>query len=280
MHIPQGSIKGIVTHLSQKGYDVLSMDRWLIHWIGRPQSGWINTEGIRTKGDLLYAITTAKAPVKSITLFPGETTLLTLKSIAEVFHLSFPQLQQIYNAHSPYQEGYLVPQTYAFPYNADAVSIVTYLLSYAKKHKAQYKEAYNISGTSYSWLQIVTIASIIEKEAANKSEMRVISSVIYNRLKRRMRLQMDGTLNYGTYSHQPVTAKRIKEDNSQFNTYKRAGLPPIPVSIVSTHALDAAINPLKTDYLYFVKGENGSHLFSKSYRAHLKKINNVKKRNK
>jgi UPF0755 protein len=118
----------------------------------------------------------------------------------------------------------------------------------------------------------ITIASIIQKEAANEKEMPLISAVIYNRLKRKMKLQMDGTLNYGKYSHIKVTPRRIREDNSSYNTYKIAALPPWPVCTVSIAAIKAAIHPAKTDFLYFVKGKDGKHHFSKTYKEHIKAI--------
>ena len=104
--------------------------------------------------------------------------------------------------------------------------------------------------------------------------MPIVSSVIHNRLRRGMKLQMDGTLNYGKYSHIEVTAKRIKEDNTSYNTYKNRGLPKNPVSAVSLDAIKAAIFPVKSKYLYFVKdNKTGLHKFSKSYKQH---INNIK----
>jgi len=89
-----------------------------------------------------------------------------------------------------------------------------------------------------------------------------------------MKLQMDGTLNYGKYSHIRITAKRIKEDTSSYNTYKYRGLPKDPVSAVSLSAIKAAIFPVKSDYIYFVKNnKTGLHKFSKSYKSHVNNIN-------
>ena len=103
--------------------------------------------------------------------------------------------------------------------------------------------------------------------------MKYIASVIYNRLEKGMKLQMDGTLNYGLYSHQKITSSRIREDNSQFNTYKIKGLPKVPICNPSLKAIEAAINPINTDYLYFVRvpGKN-YHIFSKTYHEHLQNI--------
>ena len=78
--------------------------------------------------------------------------------------------------------------------------------------------------------------------------MPIVSSVIHNRLKKGMKLQMDGTLNYGIYSNEVVTAERIRDDNTTYNTYKVVGLPTDPVCAVSLEAIKAAIFPVKSDY--------------------------------
>jgi UPF0755 protein len=92
-----------------------------------------------------------------------------------------------------------------------------------------------------------------------------------------MRLQMDGTLNYGEYSHQKVTAKRIRTDKTAYNTYKRKGLPEDPVCTVSREAIKAALAPKKSDYLYFVRGKNGEHVYSSYFSTHHKNILNATK---
>jgi UPF0755 protein len=127
------------------------------------------------------------------------------------------------------------------------------------------------------WKKYIIIASIIEKEAANIEEMPIISAVIKNRLTKKMRLQMDGTLNYGKFSHTAVTAKRIRIDDSIYNTYKIKSLPEQPVCNVSINSIKAALSPKDVDYLYFVKGENETHIFTKSYTQHLMNISSVKK---
>jgi UPF0755 protein len=127
------------------------------------------------------------------------------------------------------------------------------------------------------WFRYVTIASIIQKESANNEEMPIVSSVIYNRLKKGMKLQMDGTLNYGKYSHIRITAKRIREDNSTYNTYIHSGIPAAPVCNVSREAIMAAIFPAKTDYLYFMKSKKGTHDFACNYSTHLRNIKRATK---
>jgi UPF0755 protein len=117
---------------------------------------------------------------------------------------------------------------------------------------------------------------VIQKEAANNEEMPIVASVINNRLKKEMALQMDGTLNYGKYSHIKVTPKRIREDKSSFNTYRNKGLPSSPVCSVSLEAINAVLHPQETNYLYFMKNKSGVHDFTHSYKEHLRNIQKAK----
>ncbi|NPA50577.1 MAG: endolytic transglycosylase MltG, partial [Epsilonproteobacteria bacterium] len=133
-------------------------------------------------------------------------------------------------------------------------------LKYKKKYSPKEFEKYLI------------IASIIQKETHHKEEMPLIAAVIYNRLNRDIPLQIDATLNYGKYSHTPVTPYRIRNDKSKYNTYYHKGLPPKPLCSVSIDALKAALNPPKLGYLYFVRTINGYHRFSISYKDHLANI--------
>ncbi len=107
--------------------------------------------------------------------------------------------------------------------------------------------------------------------------MPLVSSVIQNRIKKGMKLQMDGTLNYGKYSHVKVTSSMIKEDKSTYNTYLYGGIPPAPVCNVSFDAIRAAIFPAESNHLYFMKSKNGSHDFTCNYSTHLTNIKRATK---
>jgi UPF0755 protein len=144
-----------------------------------------------------------------------------------------------------------------------------------KKYKNFSEKIYGNYDTK-RWKKILTIASIIQKEAANNEEMPLVSSVIYNRLKKGMRLQMDGTLNYGEYSHTKVTPERIRNDETTFNTYKHKGIPHSPIGAVSIDAIKAAIKPAQTNYLYFMKNAQGIHDFTDTFKEHRKNIENIK----
>lgn len=257
--IPKGSISHIITQMQQSNYNVSSLDKFVLRFIGNPQSGWIDMgETINTKADFLYRLVTSKAAMKSITLLPGETTYVFLDILCAELELNRNLLQQEYNSQSPVIEGVFVPNTYALPMGISEKMIIRILLNQSIKQMQDMSMKIFGEYNEKKWFHFVTLGSIIQKEAATIDEMPLVSSVIYNRLKKNMKLQMDGTLNYGEFSHTKVTAARIKEDTSPYNTYLNAGLPPYPVCNVSFEAIKAAIFPSKTDYLYFVKNKNGT----------------------
>ncbi len=280
--IPKGSITKIIAYMQKKSIPVTHFDTYILRLIGKPQYGWVELgQKNITKLDFLYKITKAKAPLFQITLIPGETTYNFLYSLHKHYHYPLKVLQNEYKKHAPYPEGIFFPNTYYLPKGMEAEELIEYLVRRSLAiHRYIAMKYYGNFNEKLWFTKIITIASIIQKEAATIKEMPLIASVIYNRLKHNMPLQMDGTLNYGKYSHIKVTPKRIKEDTTKFNTYKFKGLPPYPVCMVSIAAIKAAIAPAHTKYYYFVKGKNGLHQFSKTYKSHLRKIKRVQKRNK
>ncbi|MDD5372192.1 MAG: endolytic transglycosylase MltG [Sulfurimonas sp.] len=278
IYISKGSISKIITQMQNNNYDVSKIDALLLRVIGSPQSGWINIGSTcNTRGDFLYKLATAKAALQNVTLIPGETTYIFLDQLAEELKLDRNILQSEYELQSQYPEGVFVPDTYSIPIGISEKLVIKILLNESLSNmKKLSMKAFGIYNEK-KWLQIVTIASIIQKESANIEEMPLVSSVIYNRLRLGMKLQMDGTLNYGKYSHIKVTPTRIKEDTSIYNTYLHGGIPELPVCNVSVDAIKAAIFPANTDYLYFVKSKNGTHEFTRNYSTHLTNIMRVTK---
>ena len=232
-----------------------------------------NPKKIYTRADFLLQLTKAKVPLYRITLIPGMNKEQFFDHIADTLEVNATKLHQFYNKHALYKEGAILADTYLAPKGMDEESLILFLLKQSQKRFEKLSKEYFSDFNQSRWQRIITVASIIQKEAANKEEMPIIASVIYNRLKKKMKLQMDGTLNYGRFSHTKVTPNRIKEDNSPFNTYKHHGLPPYPVGSVEIAAIKAALDPAKTDYLYFVRDKKqGGHIFTKSYKEHLEAI--------
>jgi len=267
--------------MQDKNYNVSKVDSIILRLIGTPQSGWINIGKTKsTRAEFLYKLTTAKAALQDITLIPGETTYIFLNQLADNLSLNRTKLQYEFNKQTYIKEGAFVPNTYRLPLGITEKMLIKILLfeslSTMKKISIKLFSTYN----KKKWFHFVTIASIIQKESANIKEMPIVSSVIHNRLKKNMKLQMDGTLNYGAYSHVKVTPKRIREDMSSYNTYRHKGLPNLPVCNVSIDAIRAAIFPAKTNYLYFMKNKKGFHNFTRNYSTHLTNIRRATKRNK
>jgi UPF0755 protein len=278
IYIPKGSINEIIAQLSVKNYDLNKLDSLILRLIGSPQSGWINIGSNRsTKADFLYKLTTAKAALQNVTLIPGETTYIFLNQLSSSLNLDRKKLQIQYDKNTKYPEGVFVPNTYRLPLGITEKELIRILLHKSSQQMKEFSIKLFGNYNEKKWFRYIAIASVIQKEAATVSEMPLVSSVIYNRVERGMLLQMDGTLNYGKYSHVKITPKRIKEDNSVFNTYKYKGVPPIPVCNVSFDAIKAAVFPAKTKYLYFMKNKDNRHDFSSNYSTHLHNIKHATK---
>ncbi len=276
LYVPQGNISQIITHLKHKNFDLTFIDKYIVQFMGYPQQGWIDIGVSKlSHADFLHRLTTSKAALIDITLIPGETTYFFLNELSIQLHLNRAKLQQYFDKYTPIEEGAIIAETYKLPIGITEKKVIKILLYRSRQQMMKWSK--KIFGTfeEKKWLHYVTLASVIQKEAGSIEDMPMVSSVIYNRIKKGMRLQMDGSLNYGKFSHIKITSKRIKKDVSRYNTYKYAGLPHMPVCNVSIDAIKAAIFPAKSDYLYFVRGKDGNHKYTRYYSTHKKNIANA-----
>ena len=122
--------------------------------------------------------------------------------------------------------------------------------------------------SSLSWHEIITLASLIEKETGLDSERKIISSVFHNRLRKNMRLQTDTTVIYAIEKFDGNIRKRDLKIDSPYNTYRYKGLPPGPIASPGIKSIVAAMSPIESDKLYFVSRQNGSHYFSSTLKEH------------
>lgn len=126
-----------------------------------------------------------------------------------------------------------------------------------------------------TWNEIVTLASIVQKETSKEDEMPVVASVYLNRLRDKMRLQADPTVVYaltnrlGDMGGKALLREHLKID-SPYNTYTNYGLPPAPIANVGIAAIYAVLQPADTNYLYFVADGKGGHKFARTYEEHMK----------
>ncbi|MBI5469755.1 endolytic transglycosylase MltG [Candidatus Kaiserbacteria bacterium] len=167
------------------------------------------------------------------------------------------------------QEGYLFPDTYFFLPNATEDTVIQTLRQNFTDQMKQIEP--QIASSTHSLSDIIIMASIIEREARNSADRRLISGVLWNRIRRDMPLQVDVTFLYtigkGTFD---LTIKDLTSD-SPYNTYVRKGLPPTAIGSPSLDSILAALNPTKTSYLYYLADKNGVTHFSKTYQEHLRK---------
>lgn len=171
-------------------------------------------------------------------------------------------------------EGYLFPTTYQFTRNPEPREV-------ARMMVAQFEEIFDDDKRSKSKAlgltprEVVTLASVIEKETGNAAERPLIGSVVWNRLERGMPLAMDSTIIFalkrdGRYDG---NLRRVDlEMDDPYNTYRVAGPPPGPIASPGEASIDAVLEPAETRYLYFVSKNDGSHHFSTSYREHVNAV--------
>ncbi len=178
---------------------------------------------------------------------------------------------------------FLYPDTYFFPPKStpEFVATAMYKAFLSQLPPENFEDKADKLG-GLSLYEAVTLASIIQKETYDPDEAPpLISSVFHNRLKYRMRLQADPTIIYGLYPEFDgnITKQNLRDSSNPYNTYKINGLTPPtpPICSPSKVALEAAVNPADTKYLYFVADKNHRHVFSKNYREHINQVNRHQK---
>lgn len=177
------------------------------------------------------------------------------------------EFAQSLGVNSPTLEGYLFPDTYLFPRRLKAEEIVR---SMVKKFFTVYtpdlvERARLLRMTTN---EVVTLASIIEKETSNRNERTIISAVFHNRLRKGIPLQSDPTVIYALPNFNGDLTKADLKTKTAYNTYKRKGLPPGPISNPGRESIVAGLYPLRVDYLFFVSKNDGTHYFSTSLSEH------------
>ncbi|MBI2819668.1 MAG: endolytic transglycosylase MltG [Acidobacteria bacterium] len=164
-------------------------------------------------------------------------------------------------------EGYLFPDSYRFPRHARPADIVRAMVD-------RFREVYSTlqpEKANRSIREVVTIASLVEKETGVNQERPVIAGVFYNRLRRGMALQADPSVAYATFLANGYTGRIRRSDlgiTSPYNTYLNKGLPAGPIANPGSASLRAALHPAATDYLYFVANADGGHTFSRTLAEH------------
>lgn len=194
----------------------------------------------------------------------------TTRDMARIFGSQLPRFDTAhFLSRAPELEGYLFPDTYFFMPNANDETVASAMRQNFDTKAADIMARAAERGVAFD--DVVTLASLIEREARNSADRRMISGVLWNRLDRGMLLQVDAaflyTLGKGTFD---LTLADLQSDNP-YNTYKFKGLPPTPIGSPSLDSLEAAVEPTENPYLFYLADSHGTTYYSKTYQEHLRK---------
>jgi peptidoglycan lytic transglycosylase G len=263
---------------------------------GRIQSGEYHLSGSMTPHQIMAKLVSGEVVYHQFTVPEGFTARQTAGKWqqdgfgnAEDFLHSLRNLDRNgFPSSSDDWEGYLFPETYTFPKGATSHEIISMMIDQLlTRLRPEWLTSAEQLGLNLH--QVITLASLIERESSRVNERTLISAVFHNRLKRGMLLQCDPTVIYALGDQYKGVLKRVDlKIDHPYNTYLYPGLPPGPISNAGEASLHAACYPAHVDYLYFVADNKGGHVFSKtlvehnravqSYRNNRKKFRHLSRR--
>ncbi len=176
-------------------------------------------------------------------------------------------------------EGRLFPETYYFAIGMRAKDAADKMVAQFNKHFTP-EMIEQARSSKLGENGVLTLASIVEKEAMRNEERPLIAGVFMNRLKKRMYLESCATVQYALGEHKTCLRYKDTQIDSPFNTYRHVGLPPAPICNPGMASINAALNPAVTEDMFFVAADSGTHVFSRYYSQHLKSKQEIKKMKK
>ncbi|MFH7320058.1 endolytic transglycosylase MltG [Desulfurivibrio sp. D14AmB] len=281
VYIPPGSsLPAIQRHLVEAG--VLRPDRrfrWLALFSGQRQqlkAGEYAVGAGASPRQLLALLASGRTVRRQVTIPEGANLFQVAQLLAEqklvdspdfVAFATDPATPVRFGLDSPTLEGWLFPDTYYFTRGQRQEEIVRVLVERARRMLTELLAELD-NETGLNERELMTLASIVEKETGLAAERELIAGVFFNRLERRMRLQTDPTVIYGLQSFDRRLTRQDLRTPTPYNTYLISGLPPGPIANPGREAIAAVLRPQETDYLYFVSRNDGSHHFSRNLRDH------------
>lgn len=235
----------------------------------RPGSRW---------GDILDGVEEGRVLTYSVAVPEGWTIMQIAENISSAAGISADSVRAVltdssrvedFDLPGPTFEGYLYPATYRIPEGTGLDEILSLMVRRYQRTWTPERRA-RADSMGLSEREVVTLASIIEREARVWDERETISAVYLNRLEIGMPLQADPTVQYALGEHQSrlLYAHIDEVEDNPYNTYRHPGLPPGPIASPSTGAIDAALNPADVDYLFFVARPDGTHIFTRNFDEH------------
>lgn len=262
-----------------------------LHVGSKIQAGDYILKRTMTMDDIIESLQHGRSKTVAVTIRPGWRAeqvaeylgTLGLTNITQAQFLQavkagrtdYPLLTDRPKGASTSLEGYLYPETYFVPYDISVDSLLM-LIEKTFDQDVTDKMLQESAASRMTFYEVITLASIVEREAAVPSERATIASVYLNRLKKRQFLQADPTVQYAMgyqaatqqWWKTPVTLEEYQGVKSPYNTYLNGGLPPGPISSPSLDSIMAVLEPAQTDYLYFLGKGDGTHVFAKTYEEH------------
>jgi len=287
---PGQSVTSVASRLEAEGLvrDARVM-RGLARWRGlenRLQVGEFALSAALTPEQILDTIVSGKVVVYEVTLPEGYTLIQIAARLAEaglVEREAFvavardPATASELGVEGDSLEGYLYPETYRLPKGRSALETARVLVA---QFLAVWSEVLPLaSAQGLSMQKVVTLASIIEKETGAPDERPLIASVFLNRIERGMRLETDPTVIYGIENFDGNLRRRhLEDEGNPYNTYRIPGLPPGPIASPGRAALFSVVQPAESKFLFFVSRNDGTHIFSETYRDHAAAVERYQRR--
>ena len=290
------SFRSIARRLMEHG--IVRSD-WRLRLLARykKQGGGIQAGEFALRTDalpekVLNTLTSGQAVLYRLQLIEGSTwwqvarkaaatELVTRESLDDA--IRDPELLARYGIPFTNAEGFLFPETYHFsrPRNKNGRELVTLFLETFKAQTADLDWSTPLP-VPLTRAQIITLASLVEKETGVPEERARIAGVYLNRLRKGMLLQCDPTVIYGLGPefNGNITRKNLRDGSNPYNTYRHKGLPPGPICSPGLAAIQAVLNPEKHDFLYFVAKGDGSHAFNTNLRSHNRAVQKYQLRRK
>lgn len=220
----------------------------------------------RTADEVLRALESSGAQIAAwVTIPEGFTAAQVAQRLQDAGIGQAPETESVFRA--MHVEGYLFPNTYLIPLDSSPDAI-------AKQMTAEFEKelppdaSLRARALGIDVAQGVTVASLIEREAKADSDRPLIAGVIYNRLRLKMPLQIDATIEYALPEHKTALSFADLKVDSPYNTYLHEGLPPTPIANPGRPSLVAAFHPARTDALYYVYCGKGHHVFARTLQEH------------
>jgi UPF0755 protein len=277
---PGQSFPETVMQLQEAGFvQHPQLFRWIARYRGDDRhirAGEYELETSMAPKDILDALVSGKTLLHKVVIPEGST----IRKIGEILEnaglvsqgdfeqaASDASFAEVLGLQGSTFEGYLFPETYHFPKGVAAEEVIRKMVSgFHSVFTPAWTERAKVMGLTVH--EVVTLASMVEKETGNPEERPLIAGVFLNRLKRGMRLESDPTVIYGMSEFDGNLTRKDLETPTPYNTYLIKGLPPGPIANPGRASLEAVLYPSEEPYLYFVSKNDGSHAFSRTFTEH------------